>query len=64
MGRNRWKGLRGQEKTAKERNPMNGGDVMLDGSPLLDCGCIPSGLYQTKTLEVISSKSTVEVVDE
>jgi hypothetical protein len=30
---------------ATERNPMKGGDAMLDVSPLSTCSCIPSDLY-------------------
>jgi hypothetical protein len=41
---------------ATERNTMNDGDVMLGASPLSAYGCIPSGLYKTNTLEIISSK--------
>jgi hypothetical protein len=35
---------------------------VVDASPQSACGCIPSGIYQTKMLEVISSNIRVNKI--
>jgi hypothetical protein len=72
------KELGGQEKTVvfiavflvlcwgHRKKPINGGDVMIEASPVSVHGCIPSGLYETNSNIRVNkmAKSTLEVVDE
>jgi hypothetical protein len=68
------KKLEGQEKAVYSHTscsvprPMNGAIMMLKSSTPSACGCIPCGVYRTKTLGVVSAnnrvrRSTVEAVN-